>query len=341
MVLVAVLLLLLLLLLVGLTVVRHGRPCPLALRVLLLTFWPTPSRFGRGPLGSFLTWRVQAHRCGAWEKRRLVHVLCLCVERCVRQGRRQHNNNLWLVMKWWGPRLPACKRVRRWLHSHPPTTTVPAHSTPRSGPRGTGHKRCRPAAAAAAAAPSPFPQRHTHTHTPHQASAPAGREVKEIMPPGGHGKKGKGGGGGRPQPYFAEVDPAGVYFSHARIRTTFSGCGRKVEDTVSRDPIHRWIHSPLPPSPFFHSPEYPPHPPPVGRDCGGQTQAGRLALHHGHALQRHGPLLLPQQPPLVGAQAMQRAGVAKRDPRAGADRGVQVQHRHLLADGQGLPQMKC
>jgi len=52
---------------------------------------------------------------------------------------------------------------------------------------------------------------------------------------GGSSSGGGGGGskGGRPQPFFTEVDPAIVYFSHARIRTTFSGCGRKVEDTLT------------------------------------------------------------------------------------------------------------
>jgi len=47
---------------------------------------------------------------------------------------------------------------------------------------------------------------------------------------------GKGNGGcrsDRPQPFFMEIDPSIVYFSHARIRTTFSGCGRRVEDTLA------------------------------------------------------------------------------------------------------------
>lgn len=47
------------------------------------------------------------------------------------------------------------------------------------------------------------------------------------------GSSGGGGKGGRPQPFFTEVDPAIIYFSHARIRTTFSGCGRRVEDTLT------------------------------------------------------------------------------------------------------------
>ena len=54
---------------------------------------------------------------------------------------------------------------------------------------------------------------------------------------GGSSSGGGGGGGGskggRPQPFFTQVDPAIVYFSHARIRTSFSGCGRKVEDTLT------------------------------------------------------------------------------------------------------------
>lgn len=49
----------------------------------------------------------------------------------------------------------------------------------------------------------------------------------------GGSSSGGGGKGGRPQPFFTEVDPAIIYFSHARIRTTFSGCGRKVEDTLA------------------------------------------------------------------------------------------------------------
>ena len=36
----------------------------------------------------------------------------------------------------------------------------------------------------------------------------------------------------RQPPYFIEIDPSIVYFTHARIRSTFSGCGRKVEETL-------------------------------------------------------------------------------------------------------------
>jgi hypothetical protein len=42
------------------------------------------------------------------------------------------------------------------------------------------------------------------------------------------------------------IDPDKVYFTHARIRSTFSGCGRKVEDTI-RDIIeHRLALESLP-----------------------------------------------------------------------------------------------
>ncbi|KAL6042499.1 H/ACA ribonucleoprotein complex subunit 1 [Balamuthia mandrillaris] len=48
----------------------------------------------------------------------------------------------------------------------------------------------------------------------------------------GGGKKGGGGGGGS-EYGFMEVSPARIRFAHSRIRPVFSGCGRRVEDTLA------------------------------------------------------------------------------------------------------------
>jgi hypothetical protein len=47
-------------------------------------------------------------------------------------------------------------------------------------------------------------------------------------------------------PIHTQVDPATVYFSHSKIRTTFSGCGRKVEATLQEIVDGRLTPSELP-----------------------------------------------------------------------------------------------
>jgi hypothetical protein len=34
------------------------------------------------------------------------------------------------------------------------------------------------------------------------------------------------------QYYFGELDPACIFFTHSRIRATFSGCSKRVEETL-------------------------------------------------------------------------------------------------------------
>ncbi|CAM9297661.1 unnamed protein product, partial [Chrysoparadoxa australica] len=55
----------------------------------------------------------------------------------------------------------------------------------------------------------------------------------------GRGKKGRGQGGKRGKGkareggfFFLELDPRRIRFAHSRIRPVFSGCGRRLEDTL-------------------------------------------------------------------------------------------------------------